>query len=317
MYFFDLHCDTITRLNTGERLEPGDRSLRRNGAHIDLERMEGLSWCQCFAVFMPDGLRGRAAIDYYEQSLRFFRTQLAENKDRIVQVRTADEILAAVKDGKCAALLTVEGGSVLAGEPSRAAELAADGVRMLTLTWNGENELGSGADMPGGLTPRGVKAVEACEDAGIIIDVSHLNDRGFGQMADLARRPFVASHSNARAVCSHRRNLTDEQFMRIVAAKGLVGLNFCTHFLSEEIADPPFSCLAAHIEHFLSLGGEQTLALGSDYDGTDVPSWLDPARKVEDLYQLVCGAFGQALANRLFFENALDFMKRYELAGEG
>ena len=67
---FDLHCDTITRLNTGERLEPGDRSLRRNGAHIDLERMEGLSWCQCFAVFMPDGLRGRAAIDYYEQSLR-------------------------------------------------------------------------------------------------------------------------------------------------------------------------------------------------------------------------------------------------------
>ena len=278
MYFFDLHCDTITRLNTGERLEPGDRSLRRNGAHIDLERMEGLSWCQCFAVFMPDGLRGRAAIDYYEQSLRFFRTQLAENKDRIVQVRTADEILAA---------------------------------------WNGENELGSGADMPGGLTPRGVKAVEACEDAGIIIDVSHLNDRGFGQMADLARRPFVASHSNARAVCNHRRNLTDEQFMRIVAAKGLVGLNFCTHFLSEEIADPPFSCLAAHIEHFLSLGGEQTLALGSDYDGTDVPSWLDPARKVEDLYQLVCGAFGQALANRLFFENALDFMKRYELAGEG
>ena len=158
MYFFDLHCDTITRLNTGERLEPGDRSLRRNGAHIDLERMEGLSWCQCFAVFMPDGLRGRAAIDYYEQSLRFFRTQLAENKDRIVQVRTADEILAAVKDGKCAALLTVEGGSVLAGEPSRAAELAADGVRMLTLTWNGENELGSGADMPGGLTPRGGKA---------------------------------------------------------------------------------------------------------------------------------------------------------------
>ena len=139
MYFFDLHCDTITRLNTGERLEPGDRSLRRNGAHIDLERMEGLSWCQCFAVFMPDGLRGRAAIDYYEQSLRFFRAQLAANKDRIVQVRTADEILAAVKDGKCAALLTVEGGSVLAGEPSRAAELAADGVRMLTLTWNGEN----------------------------------------------------------------------------------------------------------------------------------------------------------------------------------
>ena len=197
MYFFDLHCDTITRLNTGERLEPGDRSLRRNGAHIDLERMEGLSWCQCFAVFMPDGLRGRAAIDYYEQSLRFFRTQLAENKDRIVQVRTADEILAAVKDGKCAALLTVEGGSVLAGEPSRAAELAADGVRMLTLTWNGENELGSGADMPGGLTPRGVKAVEACEDAGIIIDVSHLNDRGFGQMADLARRIRMRAPSAA------------------------------------------------------------------------------------------------------------------------
>ena len=81
MYFFDLHCDTITRLNTGERLEPGDRSLRRNGAHIDLERMEGLSWCQCFAVFMPDGLRGRAAIDYYEQNLRFFRAQLAANKD--------------------------------------------------------------------------------------------------------------------------------------------------------------------------------------------------------------------------------------------
>ena len=77
------------------------------------------------------------------------------------------------------------------------------------------------------------------------------------------------------------------------------------------------SCVAAHVEHVLALGGEQPLALGSGYDGTDVPSWLDPARQVGDLYQLVCGAFGQALASRLFFENALDFTKRYELVGEG
>ena len=312
MRLFDLHCDTLYECwRTGERLEA-------NRLHIDLDRGRRFdAWAQVFAVWMPDTIRGEGAWLQCRSILELAHSKAAALSDRMELARSGEEIDRALSAGRCAAILAVEGGSALAGSLEHIRNLAERGVRILTLTWNGENELGSGADMPGGLTPRGVKAVEACEDAGIIIDVSHLNDRGFGQMADLARRPFVASHSNARAVCNHRRNLTDEQFMRIVAAKGLVGLNFCTHFLSEEIADPPFSCLAAHIEHFLSLGGEQTLALGSDYDGTDVPSWLDPARKVEDLYQLVCGAFGQALANRLFFENALDFMKRYELAGEG
>lgn len=314
MYLFDLHCDTVTRLCEGEQLQLGDDRLASNGAHIALDRMQGLNWCQCFAVFMPDELRGEQAASYFEKNYRYFCEQLSCNAERIVQVRTAQEILDAISAGKAAAMLTVEGGSVLTGDIAQVKRLAACGVKILTLTWNAANELASGSLTEGGFTSFGREAVGALERAGIVLDVSHLNDCGFWELAGFANRPFIATHSNARGVCAHPRNLTDEQFRLIVQRDGLVGLNFCSRFIAED-ENVRYSQLAAHIKHFLKLGGEHTVALGSDYDGAEIPPWLAPAEKVSALYPLIEKDFGKMLADKLFFENAFTFFKRYEDSG--
>ena len=203
MYLFDLHCDTVTRLHDGERLAPGDRSLRQNGAHLALGRMACYDWCQCFAIFMPDEYRGEAAVDYFESCYRFFTGQLAENADLAAQAFTAADIREIISGGRCAALLTVEGGSALAGDLGRIARLRECGVPVLTLTWNGKNELGSGMACDEGLTPLGREALPLLEEAGIVVDVSDLSDSGFWEVQKRARRPFIATHSDSRAVCGH------------------------------------------------------------------------------------------------------------------
>ncbi len=311
MYLFDLHCDTITRLYTGERLEKDDRELRSNHAHIDLERMRHFQWCQSFAIFMPDHYRGEAAIRYFAENYAYFCTQLEKNSDIITQAKTTGEILSALGQGKSAAWLTVEGGSVLAGDLGRVCRLQECGVKMLSLTWNGANELGSGNLTENGLTDFGKAAIGELEQAGIVVDVSHLNDAGFWEAAKLAKKPMAASHSNARAVCPHLRNLTDDQIRFLAETGGLIGLNFYTAFISGR-EDPPFEDLAKHVAHFLELGGEDVLALGSDYDGADMPSWLEPAERMETLYEKMQQEFGAKITEKVFFQNAFSFFERYE-----
>lgn len=329
MFLFDLHCDTIGRLHDNICLKPGEGSflsegvfltegslpktdtLLHNHGHLALDRMAGIDWCQCFAVFMPDQYRGPDAVAYFESCYRYFQTQLAQNAGRLAQVQTVGQLKSALSDGKAAAMLTVEGGSALGGDLSRVGRLAECGVRIVTLTWNGENELASGNATSYGFSGFGREAVAEFERAGIVADVSHLNDRGFEELAGFARRPFIATHSDARSVHTHPRNLTDDQFRYIVSIGGLVGLNFCVHFLSDD-PDPAFPRLAAHLERFLRLGGEDVVALGSDFDGCDVPSWLGSGEKFPDLYREVCGGFGQGIADKLFFTNAADFFARWE-----
>lgn len=312
MYLFDLHCDTITRLYDGVRLQPGDRGLSRNGAHLSLEKMQKFHWAQCFAIFIPDEKRGREAVEYFERCYAFFRVQMETNATRIAQVFTFTEAERLLHQGKTAAFLTVEGGAALGGDLNRVNRLKECGVKLLTLTWNGPNELGSGNGNPDqGLSSFGREAVHCLEKQGIGVDVSHLNDRGFWELSELANRPFVASHSNARAICPHSRNLTDDQIRRLVEVRGLVGLNYCVHFLSAN-GRPTFRDLSAHIRHFLDLGAQDILALGSDYDGTDVPDWLEPTEKLEEFYQRVSQEYGELFAQKLFYQNARDFWNRFE-----
>ena len=302
---FDLHCDTLTR----------GKGLAGNGCQLDLDRLpEGWGWAQAYAVFVPDGYRGRPALDYFRHWAGEFSRELEARRDRVRRVRTSGELEEAVEAGLAAAVLTVEGGAVLMGDPGRLELLAGEGVRMLTLTWNGPNELGSGCAAQGGLTPAGKTALARMEELGIAADVSHLNDEGFSDVVRLAKRPFLASHSDSRAVCPHRRNLTDEQFLAIRDAGGVVGINFYPPFLAEgggpELAP---EALLAHIFHFLELGGEECLALGSDFDGAEMPDFLRDASRLGTLRELLLRAgLGEELTHRLLFRNALDFWKRYE-----
>ena len=174
---------------------------------------------------------------------------------------------------------------------------------MLTLTWNGGKRAGPGGDGSGrrGAYPFGRQVVPALEQAGILVDVSHASPELFWDVMALAKKPVVASHSNAKAVCGHPRNLTDEQFTAIRDAGGLVGLNFYKGFLNDRPEQAAMEDVLRHAEHFLSLGGEDTLAMGSDFDGAALPADMPGLEAVPQLYELFLrrklspGTFGKAL----------------------
>ena len=181
----------------------------------------------------------------------------------------------------------------------------------MTLTWNGENELGSGNVTDRGLTDFGRAAVREMERCGILIDVSHLNDAGLADVFETAERPFLATHSNARAVCAHRRNLTDVQIKEMVRRGCLIGLNYYGPFLRDGGAVRSLDDVYRHVAHFFDLGARKNLALGSDFDGAALPPCLDSAEKAADFYEyLLSRDVSQADADGIFFENALTFLRK-------
>ena len=184
--------------------------------------------------------------------------------------------------------------------------------RMLTLTWNGENELAGGSAATGGLKPFGREALRELERCDIVADVSHLNDESFWNVVKAARRPLVATHSNSRKICNVPRNLTDDQFRCLAQQGGLVGLNFFTGFLREDAKSARLEDILRHAEHFLNLGGEDVLALGSDFDGADMPHDLPDCGALPQLAQRLREAFGFTLTEKICYKNALDFWRRYD-----
>lgn len=323
---FDLHCDTLDRLalhNTmpeaGFMAEdaaiPAHRmsSLADNDAHIDLTRMArgGYAWCQCFAAFIPDEIGVEGGYKVFNTVRAYFADQLKRHEPFIEQVRDARDVRRIVESGKCAAMFTVEGGSFIEGTVDRVHEAADAGVKMLTLTWNNKNAIASGNKTGDGLSHFGRDVVRTLEDRRVVVDVSHLNDRSFWDVLEVAERPFAASHSNARAVCGHPRNLTDDQFRALAERGGIVGLNFCQRFLADS-GPVTRDDVLRHVDHMLELGGEHVVALGSDYDGCDVPEWLCPAEKVGTLYDLFSEQFGQEIAEAICFENVCTFFERNE-----
>ena len=263
MRLFDLHCDTI-----GECWKQ-KKDLFENNLHLSLQRGSAYApWRQVFAVFIPDSCRGEAAWNYFQGIYDDFLHQLESHKDAVSFCRTSAELARAEREGKCAAILSVEGGAVLGGRLDRIQKLHAMGVRLITLTWNGANELGCGCGKrcAGGLTPLGKEAVREMERTGVAVDVSHLSRRGFRDVAGIARAPFLASHSNCNAVYRHPRSLTDRQIDCIITRGGLIGINLYRAFLGRP-GSAGFAAAHRHIRHVLERGGEHVLALGSDFDG--------------------------------------------------
>lgn len=223
---------------------------------------------------------------------------------------------------RVAAILTVENASPLSDGIEVLDQMSTDGVKMMTLTWNGSNCIGSGNDTLEGLTSFGRKAIRRMEELGIVVDVSHLNDVGFKDVLACSTRPFVASHSNSRAVCGHPRNLTDYEFQAICDRGGLVGVNYYRSFISERYGDTgaavpgreevTFDELSFHIDRFLHLGGEKVIALGSDFDGSDTPAWLNGAQDIPAFYGMVAKRFSIDIADAMFWNNAASFFAHNE-----
>ncbi len=300
----DLHCDTLTRPARGLSLDDPE-------AAFSLSRLpRGVRWGQCCAIFVPDGLSPADAASYYEDCRRSFHSQTEALGDLALPCRTAADLERAWAQGETGLLLTVENGTALGDSLERCARLAADGVRILSLTWNGVNAIGSGKDSDRGLTPFGRQVIPELERVGIVVDVSHLNDRGFYELLDLARKPFAATHSNARAVCPHPRNLTDDQIRRMAERRCLIGLNFYTEFLRSGGSVRGWEDLFCHIAHFLELGAENCLALGSDFDGCTTPPDLDGPERIPGLGgYLISRGLSPEQGRKLLYGNALAFFR--------
>ena len=300
----DLHCDTLT-------LETDGDSLNLPSSAFSLEKLpHDVHWAQCTAIFTPDKLALDRRIPFYERCKKSFDRQMKKYAHLVSPCRTAADVERAWSEGKHAALLTVENGCVLAGQMARAEVLARDGVRMIALTWNGVNEIGSGNVSTDGLTKFGKALIPEMEELGMIVDVSHLNDSGLHDVFKLAKKPFAASHSNCRAVCGHMRNLTDNQLREMFDRSCLVGLNFCVNFLKDGGEGVGPDDLLRHIDHMLELGGENSIALGSDFDGTILPDFLpdtDAEAGIADL--LFSRGYSEALIEKLMYRNALDFWR--------
>ena len=186
---------------------------------------------------------------------------------------------------------------------------------MMTLTWNSHNPIGDGADVenPKGITDFGKKVVSEMEKWGIVVDISHASDKLFYDVAEIVKKPFVASHSNSRTIANHRRNLTDEEFSIIKSIGGIVGLNFHNAFLNTDPDKTSMYDLLKHTEHFLSLGGEDVVCIGSDFDGGILPKDIKGSTSIDKIYELFLRHnYKEALINKIFYENALNFYENFD-----
>ena len=209
--------------------------------------------------------------------------------------------------------MSVENASVLAGDLGEIKRLADLGVKVMSFTWNGENELGFGQLKNKGLKSFGRQCIPEGEKCGIVWDVSHLSDMGFEDVCAISKRPFIASHSNARKICNHKRNLSDEQIKEIIKRGGIIGLNFYRDFLNKDGTRADKFDILRHTEHILSLGGENVLCIGTDFDGAEV---IEDFKNDKDLLNLKTffteNGLSKEVSSKILFNNAIEFFKKYE-----
>lgn len=283
MIYSDLHCDTVTRcFEKGESLFDAKGNIN----YFKIRQLE--KYKQCFALFVDDTKREEAAFSYFKKLVEFYEKEIKK-----------------ISCDNLSAVLTAENGACLGGDSDNIYYLAEKGVRMLTLTWNDENELASGAKCDsGGLKTFGKAVIRKTEKTDIFIDVSHLNEKSFYDVCSYTKAPIIASHSNCFSLVPNVRNLKDEQIRLIVESGGLIGLCFHAPFLVGESVGS-FEMLYRNIYHILSMGGENSVCFGSDFDGGVPESALDSLQKVKNLYAYLKGrGLTEALLEKIFFLNA-------------
>ncbi|XID95050.1 dipeptidase [Paenibacillaceae bacterium WGS1546] len=267
MRIVDLHADVLSKM-----LEHPEADWRGSGEEgvfdATPERLrQGGVVLQAFPIFVPDRLPQTPESLFRAAELFWSKVLTVPG---IKLVRRAEELEAAKREGAIGAILSLESATGLQGQTWALRLLHRLGLRLLGPTWNHANWACDGAMEPrgAGFTKAGRQLVKECESLGILVDVSHLSDRGFWELAEHARRPYFASHSNARAVANHPRNLADEQIRAIVAADGLIGVTFVPWFATA--AEPAaIDDVLRHVEHMGALGAAKHLAFGSDFDGID------------------------------------------------
>lgn len=284
MHYTDLHCDTITRCYNE------NKSFRNGDLHINAVKTKDIeNYRQYFALWFSDEPKGETAFSLCKNMLDYY------DKEIVPIISGCPNI---------SAHLSVENASALGGNLDNVAYFKDRGVEMMSLTWNGENDLASGVHASGGLKTLGKDAVREMSRLGMTLDVSHLNERGFYEVCLIDSIKIVASHSNCYDICPHKRNLKRWQIKEIISRGGLIGLNFYPAFLGTGRFSV-FEKIRDNIEYLLSFGGENCIAFGSDFDGAEMSPELDGIDKVGELYRyLLSEGLSKRVVEGAFYKNA-------------
>ncbi len=298
---FDGHCDTI------QKICDNNKSLNKSDLHISIENMQKNHHIQIFAAFIDKRTDKLRPFNRCNQLINCYFSELNKNKKEIMHCVNIPDILNAVNSKKIAALLSIEGGEALNGNLENLKAFYRRGVRLITLTWNYDNEIsGSIADTnTKGLSRFGKQLVANMNEIGMVTDVSHISEQGFWDVLEVTHKPIIATHSNVFSLKSHKRNLKDEQIKAIITNNGCIGINLYSEFLSD--TECSLTDIIRHIEYILSLGGENNIGFGSDFDGMDsMPkeiSGIQDIHKIPD--ELIRLGYSNELIEKITYKNFL------------
>lgn len=318
MRIIDFHCDTLRKIFDMRSAGQYTQTVWENGCEVDMKRLTEAGYgAQFFACYLT--LTNKpVGNSHFEDALTMTKLlweALAGHEAQAAYAGSWEQYLENKAAGKLSCFLTVEEGGVLEDDLSRLDELYNHGVRLITLTWNYENCIGYPGRIPEvrekGFKPFGIETLERMDELGIIADVSHLSDGGFEDVYRYGKRPFIASHSNARSLCGHSRNLTDDMIRRLSEKGGLMGLNFFGPFLRED-GRSTVEAMMRHIRHILNVGGREILGVGSDFDGMDMELEIKHCGQMKKLPEAMERAgFTTGEIEDVCFRNAEKFMERY------
>ena len=294
MRFFDLHCDTA------DLCLKNDKTFTNNNFHIDFSKAKYIdTYIQCAAAFIPDKLKGKKALEHCISLLEIIEKEnYFKNRDDI-------------KNSKFPLIIpTVENCSALCGDIKNVDIFKKYNVKIATLTWNDDNQIGSGVKGTGkGLSDFGKQVLIKFEQEGVIPDISHACEKLFWDVCENADKKIIASHSCAKRICSNSRNLTDEQIKELIKRKSLIGINFYKDFLNNDGDKSCIDDIINHCDYILSLGGEEILGIGSDFDGCDLPKDIKGIESIGEIYnRFLQKNYSEILLDKIFFKNAYDFV---------
>ena len=309
MKVFDMHADMGT--NFYERHLNGEKEVFRNYNKANLEKGE------VKGVFTACFFEGKEDWDYMQKMIVFCNDEIKNNSDVLRQVKSREDL---TEDDKTLAVISVEG---MCGIKDNAEEKISwmydRGVRVASLVWNEANALANGwkQDPLRGLSEEGFRAVKRMNELKMVIDVSHINEKGFWDVISSSTRPIIATHSNCRKLCDHQRNLTDQQIKAIAARGGLIGLNACAHFVSEDKDRQDSRQLARHARYMADLVGVRHVACGFDYMDFLIGDYSDDMAKdmtnaayTQNLIaSLKEEGFSDAEVRMIAFDNVFTFLK--------
>lgn len=322
MRYIDLHCDSLLKIfNKSEQ----ENLFENNNLSVDFKSLQqGEALAQFFAIFMPDEetlteLKFEEINDdlYIDRAVNILEQEVIQHNQIVALAKNYQDIIVNQQQGKISALLTIEDGRSVAGNLDKLKKYYKKGIRLITLTWNYENCFGypnstNPAQIARGLKDFGIEAVQYMNQLGMLIDVSHLSDGGFYDVAQYSSKPFIASHSNARSLANHPRNLTDQMIIKIAEKGGVIGLNFAPYFLNKDSANSKSSIerMIAHLNYLKNIGGENVLALGTDFDGIHGNLEIASSKQMPLLFKALSrSGWNTDLIEKFAFKNSMRVIK--------